>query len=335
MDTQLEANLARVTFIRTAPRDIISPHSFCILADEEPVTALEEHMHALILQAFIPKADVGKPSKTGKGTASTAITASHEVLTPMESLNRSNLVQALVRCGFPFAENQEYVVDTLVQRWLGDQSSFSVDEFTSFLTKFQAPSYYYGERLRKAASRGQVKLVTEYIVRGCNVNTADGDRQTSLHYACTLNQVEVIETMVNICDKQLVLSPTDNYGCTPLWLACYFGSTESVLKMISLDADVNAFNSAGASCLHAAASKGHTDICKLLIKAGAKYVVDVTGMYPIHIAALHLADPMRTEVIQVLAANTSEEGKEEAALGDEYVDALGYSARHYRVALGD
>ena len=89
--------------------------------------------------------------------------------------------------------------------------------FLSFVAKFQAPgsifrigyhygficliffdlAYYYGQRLRKYISRGLIEQATELLIRGCSVNTADGEGMTSLHYAANYNKPKAVEALIS------------------------------------------------------------------------------------------------------------------------------------------
>ena len=58
-------------------------------------------------------------------------------------------------------------------------------------------AYYYGQRLRKCISRGLIEQALELLVRGCSVNTADGEGMTSLHYAANYNKPKAIDALIN------------------------------------------------------------------------------------------------------------------------------------------
>ena len=39
------------------------------------------------------------------------------------------------------------------------------------VTRFETPAFFYGQRLRRNAGRGQVEEVIELIIRGCSPST--------------------------------------------------------------------------------------------------------------------------------------------------------------------
>jgi ankyrin repeat protein len=57
-----------------------------------------------------------------------------------------------------------------------------------------------------------------------------------------------------------------------LFQAIRKGDLEAVKKAIEAGADVNAEDEDGRTLLHTAALRGHTEIAKVLIKAGVKYI---------------------------------------------------------------
>lgn len=56
--------------------------------------------------------------------------------------------------------------------------------------------FYYGQRLRKYISRGMTDEAIKLIMRGCDVNTGDGEGLTSLHYAAQYNKPKPIEAIL-------------------------------------------------------------------------------------------------------------------------------------------
>ena len=75
------------------------------------------------------------------------------------------------------------------------EGSMEEGKFLSFVSSFYAPSYYYGQRLRRFAARGCIDDVLLLLARGCDVNTSDGEGLSSLHYASEFNKTEVIQAL--------------------------------------------------------------------------------------------------------------------------------------------
>ena len=46
-------------------------------------------------------------------------------------------------------------------------------QFLSIVQKFHAPSYYYGQRFRRSAGRGDIERLVEYLLRGDDIPHLD------------------------------------------------------------------------------------------------------------------------------------------------------------------
>ena len=315
----LADNLRRVALRRSPPRDVISPHSHSVLADPDPELPLDHDLELRIDRLFAAAGE-GVNTKPVKGDKKSV---SEEPSHYSDSVPRIDLPAVLHRLGFESARERVFEVEAVVQRCAGDRSSFTRSELAELVMRLQAPAKTYGERLRTAAGRGDIKLVAEFVIRGCDANTADGELQTSIHRACCQGRAEVIDALHSLCGGRLLVDPKDRYGCTPLWLACLFGHENCVRQLVSLGADVNATNMFGKSSLHAAASKGHSSIVPLLVQAGALVQSDVLGMTPLHEAAMKVKD---NSVLLALLHDRYLEA-------NDAVDMLGYTANDYAAKI--
>lgn len=163
-----------------------------------------------------------------------------------------------------------------------DNAHIEEHHFLSFLEKYRAPGYHFGQRMRRFAGRGEVDAVAELIIRGCSVNTADGEALSSLHYASEFNRVHVIEKIAELCPphdsdeghekshEKLLLNCHDKYGWTPLHFAAHHGNVDCVNVLLKLGADVMSKDVVGKTPLHAAAARGkHYIVDPLLAARGA------------------------------------------------------------------
>ena len=140
-------------------------------------------------------------------------------------------------------------------------------------------------------SSNEIKLVREYIVRGCDVNTGDGEGLTALHYACLHNHPDMIQFLADFCGDKLLRNPRDKSGCTPLYWAYYMGHQEAALFMIKLGGDVHIRNLLMKSCLHAAVSRSNLEIAQLLTATGAEISIkDAVGWTVYHEAAVNVVE---------------------------------------------
>jgi len=196
-------------------------------------------------------------------------------------------------------------------------------QFCDIVTRFEAPAFFYGQRLRRNAGRGQVQEMIELIIRGCNPNTADGEGLTSLHYASEFNRLDVIRALFEICGESLMLNPRDKYGWTPLYCAAHHGNIEVVKLLLEIGADTSVSNAQQKTPLHCAASQGRREICEILIRAGASLnAQDKHSVTPLHDCNFKGHYDLFQWLINGDSVSTSSEIIEPADEGD-VVDAAG------------
>lgn len=115
-----------------------------------------------------------------------------------------------------------------------------------------------------------------------------------LHIACSYGLTSVVARLLD-------LGANANYKChgylTSLFIACMNGHREIVDRLLDRGANIHEKSSDGETYLHIASTYGHRDIAKVLIERGA--VIDEASMYG-H-TALHLASVKgRVEVAELL-----------------------------------
>ncbi len=120
-------------------------------------------------------------------------------------------------------------------------------------------------------------------------------------------------------------------GFTPLHLAAFFGSPETVAVLLENGADVGAVsdNAQGVMPLHSAIAGGHGDICRMLVEYGADVNArQHAGWTPLHAAAEHGDEALARQLMQAGADADAvkEDGQRPAdtarAKGHEEVAAL-------------
>lgn len=181
--------------------------------------------------------------------------------------------------------------------------------------------------LADAAERLDGTTVRSLLGRGVDVNQAQADGMTALHWAVYHDDLERAKLLVS---AKADVKSTNRYGVTPLSLACTNGNeamidlllaagadpntrlpgNESVLMtaartgklgavtaLLSRGAEVNAPEKRGQTALMWAASEGHAAVVETLVKAGADFRTPLpSGFTPLFFAVRE----GRADVVRVL-----------------------------------
>jgi ankyrin repeat protein len=119
-----------------------------------------------------------------------------------------------------------------------------------------------------AAMRGDVEAVRALVRQGADVNAAQGDGMTALHWAADRGIVEIVQLLVRA--GAAVDPRTRNAGYTPLHLASRGGHAEVVRALLAAKSDPGIPTESGAAtALHLAAVSGSVPAVQALLDAGA------------------------------------------------------------------
>ena len=125
-----------------------------------------------------------------------------------------------------------------------------------------------------AAMNGDAAAVNRLVQQGANVNVAQGDGMTALHWAARRGNVEMANTLLRA--KASVKAVTRIGDYTPLHVASEVGSAPVVAALIKAGADAKALTTTGVTPLHLAALSGNAAAIAALVAAGA----DVNAQEP-------------------------------------------------------
>ena len=120
--------------------------------------------------------------------------------------------------------------------------------------------------LAGAIENGRREAALELIAEGADVNAAQGDGTTPLHWAAYRLDVELVERLLA---RGARASTMNRYGASPLGEAAKAANVEIVERLLEAGADVEAANADGETALMLAARTGSTEVARVLIAAGA------------------------------------------------------------------
>jgi ankyrin repeat protein len=149
-----------------------------------------------------------------------------------------------------------------------------------------------------AAMQGNRDAVRTMLKQGADVNTAQGDGMTALHWAAQKGDVELAKTLLYAGAN--VKAATRVGGYTPLLIAAKNGNAPMIETLTTGGADANSATMNGTTALMFAAQAGNADAVKALLAHGADVNAKekVKGETAIMIAAAY----GRADVIRVLTA---------------------------------
>lgn len=131
LEEENESNILSVAFRPAEAKQIISPHSFSILADKDPHVELAEPIIAQARQVFRSMADKFNRKKSEEIKGEEEEKDTH---TPTLTLPRKNMVPLLVSMGYDHddEDTMQDIVDSLTQKEVLDE-----DEWCMLLEEYQ------------------------------------------------------------------------------------------------------------------------------------------------------------------------------------------------------
>lgn len=166
-----------------------------------------------------------------------------------------------------------------------------------------------GENLRvvDAVKQGNFAAAKALIARHADVNTAEPDGMTALHWAVRANDVETVRMLVRAGAN---VNASSRYGITPLILAAETGDPTVVAALLKAGANPNSAMPEGQTPLMTAARTGNVDAIKLLVETGAK--VDAKEQWQGQTALMWAAEQNNAAAVTTLiqlGANKDERSK--------------------------
>jgi uncharacterized protein len=117
-----------------------------------------------------------------------------------------------------------------------------------------------------ALMRGDTGEARKLIEQHADVNAAQADGATALHWAVYRSNREMVELLLRAGANP---KAANREGSTPLWLACTNGDAGIVAALLTAGADANEHLPLGRTPLMVAARAGSVDAMKVLLEHGA------------------------------------------------------------------
>jgi uncharacterized protein len=139
--------------------------------------------------------------------------------------------------------------------------------FTFYLALVAIPAFA-GERtpLIDAARSADAAAVRTLIRQGVDVNAAEADGTTALHWASYRDDVDSVDRLLRAGAR---VNAANDLGATPLWIASQNGGAAVVRRLLDAAANPNAALLRGETPLMVASRSGKADVVEQLLAKGA------------------------------------------------------------------
>ena len=117
-----------------------------------------------------------------------------------------------------------------------------------------------------AAEANNLEKIQQLLSTGANVNVAQVDGMTALHWAASRNDAPMTRRLL---EAGADVNAATLYGIRPLGLACENGSPQIVRMLLEKKADAEYGITGGVTPLMTASRTGNAEVVRLLIDAGA------------------------------------------------------------------
>ncbi len=121
-------------------------------------------------------------------------------------------------------------------------------------------------RLAEAAERGDAAAVRALLAERAEVNAAQLDGSTALHWAAHHGDLETVQALIAAGAN---VNAANELGATPLWLASSLGVRAVVETLLRAGATANTALLSGETALMSAVDRGSAEVVKALLDGGA------------------------------------------------------------------
>jgi ankyrin repeat protein len=152
-----------------------------------------------------------------------------------------------------------------------------------------------GSPLLEAVKSGDRAAIRTLLQRRADVNAAEPDGTTALHYAVQHDDAETVDLLIRAGAN---ITATTRYGIPPLQVAATIGSAAILEKLLAAGADARTATPEGETALMAAARNGDVASVQLLVARGAR--IDAVESWKGQDALMWAAAENNAAVVKVL-----------------------------------
>src|SRR5688572_7670418 len=117
-----------------------------------------------------------------------------------------------------------------------------------------------------AVKAGDRAAAIAMIERRVDVNAAEADGTTALHWAVQRNDLDLVERLIRAGANA---KAKNEYGASPMSEAAVIGNAAVLERLLKAGADVESPNADGQTALMVIARTGQVDAARLLLRSGA------------------------------------------------------------------
>ena len=154
-----------------------------------------------------------------------------------------------------------------------------------------------GTRVVDAAKEGNFAAVKALIAQKADVNIAEPDGMTALHWAVRANDLPAVQMLIRAGAN---VNAASRYGMTALLFAAQNGDPTIVAALVKAGANPNAALPEGQTPLMTAARTGNVESIKLLVETGAK--IDAKEQWQGQTALMWAASQNNAAAVKTLIA---------------------------------
>lgn len=121
--------------------------------------------------------------------------------------------------------------------------------------------------LHEAAKNGNLNTITALLTESqSEIYALDNEERTPLHWACTMNNSDMIKAMLPFYKRGLD-EMVDVSGWSPVHIVSSLGNDDVLLLFMATEPtpDINLATNSGTTALHLAVSKGHISTVKSIV----------------------------------------------------------------------